>query len=218
MNSPGIPNYEVIYNVGLLDDVHNYFPALLYDHGRFQNLQSLFNYVRNQMNTRFNLFAYGASRYTAPAAASAAPAPAPAPAPAARAPPIPRLPIQRDSDLGILLRFLDISDVDIFTNTLPRIHSDVLVSPLVADLSRNTEIIDGSQVSIASCAICQDVIHSDDMCRRLIPCQHSYHRVCIDTWFARNVHCPTCRHDIRIPPVAAPAPVEPLPSSPQPSP
>ena len=145
MSSPGIPNYEVIYNVGLLDDVHNYFPALLYDHGRFQNLPSLFHYVRNQMNTRFNLFAYGASRYTAPAPpASAAPAPAPAPAPAARAPPIPRLPIQRDSDLGILLRFLDISDVDIFTNTLPRIQSDVIVRPSATDLSRNTEIIDGS--------------------------------------------------------------------------
>jgi hypothetical protein len=54
-------NYEVVYNVTLLDDLHNYFPALLYDNGRFQNLTQLFHYVRNQMNTRFNLYSYGAS-------------------------------------------------------------------------------------------------------------------------------------------------------------
>jgi hypothetical protein len=56
-------NYEVIYGVGLLDDIHNYFPALLYDHNRFQNLTHVFHYIRHQMNTRFNLFAYGASVY-----------------------------------------------------------------------------------------------------------------------------------------------------------
>jgi hypothetical protein len=54
-------NYEVVYNVTLLDDLHNYFPALLYDNGRFQNLTQLFHYVRNQMNARFNLYSYGAS-------------------------------------------------------------------------------------------------------------------------------------------------------------
>jgi hypothetical protein len=52
-------------------------------------------------------------------------------------------------------------------------------------------------------------------CRRLKPCQHVYHRTCIDQWFLRSVACPTCRHDIRIatPPsprlMAAVPPVEP---------
>lgn len=54
-------NYEVVYNVSLLDDIHNYFPAVLYDNGRFQNLPQLFHYVRTQMNSRFNLYSYGAS-------------------------------------------------------------------------------------------------------------------------------------------------------------
>jgi len=54
------PAYQVVYGVGLLDDVHNYFPALLYDQGRFQTLTNVFSYVRSQLNNRFNLYAHGA--------------------------------------------------------------------------------------------------------------------------------------------------------------
>jgi len=56
------PEYETIYGVGLLDDIHNYFPAILYDNGRFQGLPSMLSYVRTQMNNRFNLFNHGAAR------------------------------------------------------------------------------------------------------------------------------------------------------------
>ncbi len=65
--------YETIYGVGLLDDLHNYFPALLYDHSRFSNLTSVFHYVRSQMNQRFNLYGYGAQIYRDDLAATAAP-------------------------------------------------------------------------------------------------------------------------------------------------
>lgn len=64
------PDYQVVYGVGILDDVHNYFPALLYEQGRFQNLSHVFSYVRNQLNTRFNLFAYGAGLARASSAAA----------------------------------------------------------------------------------------------------------------------------------------------------
>ena len=49
-----------------------------------------------------------------------------------------------------------------------------------------------------NCAICQDVIEINQSVRRLTHCNHYFHEICIDTWFQRNVHCPTCRHDIRI--------------------
>ena len=58
-------DYISVYGVGLLDDIHNYFPALLYDTGRFQNMANVFSYVRNQLDTRFNLFRHGASLYAA---------------------------------------------------------------------------------------------------------------------------------------------------------
>lgn len=63
MAAPGLRSYETIYNVGLLDDLHNYFPALLYEQNRFSNLTSVFHYVRSQMNRRFNLYAHGAQAF-----------------------------------------------------------------------------------------------------------------------------------------------------------
>jgi hypothetical protein len=47
------------------------------------------------------------------------------------------------------------------------------------------------------CTICQDDIENDQNVRRLTHCNHSFHQDCIDVWFRGNVHCPTCRHDIR---------------------
>jgi hypothetical protein len=38
-------NYETLYGVGLLDDVHNYFPALLYDSDSFRTVQDVLQYV-----------------------------------------------------------------------------------------------------------------------------------------------------------------------------
>ena len=49
-----------------------------------------------------------------------------------------------------------------------------------------------------NCAICQDEIETNQSVRRLTFCNHYFHQLCIDTWFQRNVHCPSCRHDIRI--------------------
>jgi hypothetical protein len=54
------------------------------------------------------------------------------------------------------------------------------------------------------CAICQDDIETNQEMRRLNHCGHYFHRHCVDTWFQTNVHCPTCRHDIREQPVANP--------------
>ena len=44
------------YNIQLLDDIHNYFPALLYDHTRFRTVQDVLGYVNANVNNRFNLF------------------------------------------------------------------------------------------------------------------------------------------------------------------
>jgi hypothetical protein len=37
--------YETVYNIGLLDDLHNIFPAILYEPEHFQNVQSLLLYI-----------------------------------------------------------------------------------------------------------------------------------------------------------------------------
>jgi hypothetical protein len=214
------PDYQVVYGVGLLDDIHNYFPSLLYDQGRFQTLPQVLSYVRTQMNTRFNLFAYGASLHRA-----SAPAPAPVPAPVQEPVSVTR-PSGRTRDaatLNILLGLLGLgTDIrlvpDFGLGTSPQgprapadiwtsFNTPVVVAPSAEIISANTEIIEASSlvdVSGASltqniCTVCQDAMRSPEVCRRLRPCQHSFHRACIDEWFRRSVFCPSCRHDIRNP-------------------
>jgi hypothetical protein len=216
-------NYEVIYNVSLLDDIHNYFPALLYDTGRFNDISSVFHYIRSQMNSRFNLYSYGASQFTGRRTGNpirtttVPPTPPPTVIPAERQTPhLTQIPSIRRSTLdtqniattALLLSMLG-SD---FTPTLgtrtgttilnagalpffPGFAESVLVRPTQHQIESGSELIEG--ILNQSCAVCQDVIVASDPCRRIRHCGHTYHRNCIDQWFERNVRCPVCRHDIR---------------------
>lgn len=49
-------NYQEVYYYGLLDDLHNFFPAILYQPRRFQTVQDLFTYIHQQMGEHFNTF------------------------------------------------------------------------------------------------------------------------------------------------------------------
>jgi len=45
------------------------------------------------------------------------------------------------------------------------------------------------------CMICLSPFESgEDL--RILPCLHRYHKGCVDTWLARNRHCPICKHDV----------------------
>lgn len=59
----GNNQYETLYGVGLLDDLHNYFPAILYDSGRFRTVGELLHYVTNCTRSRFDLFSFGQRSY-----------------------------------------------------------------------------------------------------------------------------------------------------------
>ena len=56
-------NNTSIFNIGLLDDLHNYFPDILYNSGRFHTVQDVLTYIQQQAKFRFNLFDYGARQY-----------------------------------------------------------------------------------------------------------------------------------------------------------
>jgi hypothetical protein len=195
--------YQVIYGVVLLDDLHNYFPSLLYDQRQFQTLEDVFHYVRQQLNSRFNLYSYGSSQ---------------AQEHVRRRSPQPTVVQQFDRDS------VQITEHDLSTNaaaaifllnmlnTEPRTNRSaevwrsfrqpVPIIPSEQVLREHTEVISGSTLTENSteeqvCSICQERILAAETCRRLLPCRHTYHRTCIDTWFYGHVHCPTCRHDIR---------------------
>lgn len=202
-------DYVSVYGVGLLDDIHNYFPALLYDTGRFQNVANVFSYVRNQLDTRFNLFRHGASLYNASQRTQPAPTPQPVPLT-----PTPRA-TRNANDIAaanLLLGFLRMSTEDDLSNyiQLPTrttttanpwsFNDPVIVRPTAQAIAAGTEAVQGSSLAEnTSCAICQDTIISTDSARRLVACRHVYHSGCIDEWFRRSVYCPSCRHDIRLP-------------------
>ena len=45
------------------------------------------------------------------------------------------------------------------------------------------------------CAVCLEALQADDVARDL-PCHHTFHRKCIDTWLSSNHTCPVCRQDL----------------------
>jgi len=229
-------DYVSVYGVGLLDDIHNYFPALLYDTGRFQNVANVFSYVRNQLDTRFNLYRHGASLY----ASSQRTPPVPSYQPTQTAQSIPFTPLSRANRnandvaaANLLLGFLRMSTEDDLSNYIQiparatgagNAWTDpVIVRPTAQVIAAGTEPILGSSLAEnTSCAICQDTIIATDPARRLVACGHVYHRGCIDEWFRRSVYCPSCRHDIRLPLPSAAASAQqqqpvttPLPRSPR---
>lgn len=210
--------YEVIYNVGLLDDLHNYFPALLYEHSRFQTVPHVFHYIRQQMNTRFNLYSYGAglAHDTHQRPETDIPTVILTPQMAPQAPPaIPRAHHADDMFtninaasllLGLLGAGADLTPparggiirpqggADIWA----QFRQPVVVRPSATVIASATERLSGSDLVAGTvCAICQDTISANANVRRLRACQHPYHTGCIDQWFERSVFCPTCRHDIR---------------------
>ena len=190
-------SYQVVYGVHLLDDLHNYFPALLYDMGRFRTLPQVFQDVRHQMDRRFNLFSYGAGLFAQTQEQSM---------------PVPSM-AQTDLD-GLFRQVIiqsymaqptnqsiaeQISQAFGTTGAAAGFMSPVIVRPSAQVIQENTEVIQGSSLAETTlCSICQDTISTTDTARLLSRCRHLYHLNCIDRWFERSVVCPTCRHDIRI--------------------
>jgi hypothetical protein len=196
-------SYQCVYNVGLLDDLHNYFPAFLYDSGRFQTPAQMFHYLRTQINEHFNLPARGARLAGFSPGSRTAEVPVPAAAP-------PRVTRRFDqAAAAALVGLLDLSGSFLGENSyffsagipgsqgIPFMEP-VTVRPSEEVISRNTRVQPGSDCPHGSvCAICQDSIQDNDVCRALSTCHHVYHKTCIDQWFLSNVQCPTCRRDIR---------------------
>jgi hypothetical protein len=55
--------YETVYRSPLLDEIHNYFPALLYAPDEFSNTRDVLNYIQEQTRLRYDLFSYGRRRF-----------------------------------------------------------------------------------------------------------------------------------------------------------
>ena len=55
--------YESVYGVGLLDDLHNYFPAVLYEPSSFHSVRDLLTYISVRTRRRFDLYSNAMNSY-----------------------------------------------------------------------------------------------------------------------------------------------------------
>lgn len=199
-------NYEEYYDVRLFNDIHNYFPELLYgDLNQFPTTRSLLEYVRNQIRNHYDIFSAAQRNY------------------------------RQNNNVRVSFNIQDIADtsdsepeandplttllassllslanipVTSFSTTpvsltrMPTLTRQrnfmepVVVRPTQQQIDNGSSIVENLSTS-ENCAICQDTMEGVHRIRRLNHCSHMFHDNCISTWFRRNVHCPTCRHDIR---------------------
>jgi hypothetical protein len=77
------------------------------------------------------------------------------------------------------------------------LEQNVEVAPTEQEIARASTLEQPTVALEDNCAICQDSMKEGEQLRRLNHCHHVFHKLCVDSWFRTNVHCPTCRHDIR---------------------
>ena len=196
------------HNSPILNEIHTYFPALLYDNN-FQTVPDVFSYIRQQMRNRFDVYSTQRGQRRPPQPQRRNPWPQ-----------NPRPQRQRGnhwtpSVTPVVQRYVahpqpvaaDISAMNDFNRILYRamaipMPSDfmepVAVAPSRAHIDAGSTLHTSLVESEAPCSVCQDAIRTGETIRRLNHCSHVFHQNCIDTWYQRNVHCPVCRHDIRV--------------------
>jgi Ring finger domain len=207
----GFQSYQTIYGSVLLDDIHNYFPQLLYRSERFQTLPQVFGYVHRQIDANFNLGARGRRFYQEsavqmqPQAHSTYFVPTPMVVPST----MPNQTVRVDLDvepltslaeltalLPLIQRFIS-PGTGITTQMRPR-QEEVVVHASNDVIQRASTERTLEHDSEEFCAICQDEMHTGELVRQLTVCRHEFHRSCIDNWLLnRSVRCPTCRFDVR---------------------
>ena len=209
------------YPSALLNEVHTYFPALLYDSDNFNTVPQLMSYVQRQMSRNFDVYSNNRNQYLeqvyprTPVNQVRRQSTYPPP-PAAR-----RQRINETSPLMTTVEESDEEDIASMTPAIAELIVNLLRSPPTTQripgwggnlhtwlepipvrpsaqvLQTNTSVSVLSSNLTDNCSICQDSMETGATVRKINHCSHTFHRTCIDTWFITNVHCPTCRHDVR---------------------
>jgi len=240
---------QSLYPSSLLNELHTWFPDILYNPGRFHNVQDLLAYIRQIADIspyQRGLYQYQSRiQMTRPQQVSSNPfASQPFPtfgsAASNTVPPRPerRMPrpsvnqvepemsyeytattsingtpvTARISTLPISASIIESDDMEnlteqsintmlnqLLSNNILRnfLDQNVVVAPTTQQIELASSVENVSSTLEDNCTICQDAMEDGQQVRRLSHCHHVFHKSCIDTWFQRNVHCPTCRHDIR---------------------
>jgi hypothetical protein len=207
-------NYEKLYGISLLDDLHNFFPDILYNNRRFNTVRDLLQYISSQTRDQFNLYNRGLRQHSSISSEDefnfdpfSLRRNIPRTTTPARPPPTRVNVVSETIDItpmfGPSLGSGSTDDTNFLSNLLnllqqpqPRLPDSVIVSPTQEQINIATQIKTGaSEDSI--CSICQDNFAINQIIREIKHCEHIFHKPCIDHWFEQHVHCPVCRFDIR---------------------
>lgn len=196
--------YQEIYGSPLIDEIHNYFPALLYNREHFLEVPDVLNYMHSQIQQHFNPYNIGQRQYRQTNRiinSNAPPATPVAPAPSATATTSNATPNRTRQTTALYVNYtipslfrnlLDEFDRrESFEDAVPIIPSNYTLSTATT-LSQYT-----GQDIVGTCSICQEEYELGSQLRCLNQCRHYFHKTCIDSWFLSSTRCPICRNDIR---------------------
>jgi len=198
--------YDKYYNIILLDDLHNYFPDILYTN-RFNDNQ-LVQYIQEQTENIFNLYSAARRHHRNSIVSTPPPIQSHIGRPAVYTS---RLVAPRNTQTEQIRMTFDFNDtasdienanalLHLLTGTmapLRNFNEPVIVRPTQQQIESASSIIELTN-STEYCSICQEsLVLNAERVRRLNRCEHMFHDSCITEWFNRNVRCPVCRHDIR---------------------
>jgi Ring finger domain len=196
-------NYETIYGVTLLDDLHNYFPHLLYEPDSFLSVPDVLQYVQETTRRSFNLFDNGLHSFRSTRTELPIPQNTFQPSPIERVQRVQRVPttVSAQESIGLSMLF-PLFSMGLGTGNVRGTTAhfeDVIVhttQEVIEEMSTQQTLI---QDLPSMCTICQDNMRQGEIIRRLNVCNHEFHVSCIDNWLLnRSVICPVCRHDIRV--------------------
>jgi hypothetical protein len=206
------------YGIQLLDDLHNYFPAILYNPDRFSSVRSMIEYIQTCTRERFDIFTNNSNNYIRNNNQNFNQRPSVSARQTSRGPINQNSNIHQYTFPSETLYTFPVSDLNsstrdaqLLTTILglfasPGLSGDssfldpVSIYPTIAQIER-ASVVSREEVTDddMNCSICRDNIIENEEIRRLNNCSHAFHKVCIDQWFRTNVHCPICRDDIRVP-------------------
>jgi hypothetical protein len=197
-------SYTRFYDSALLDDIHNYFPDLLYIPERFRSITEVLSYVQTQTRNRFDLFSRGRREHLEREHVRIDRENTRIVTNALRTPSISmlfgesRAAMPAETVAMDLLNALNGILVPPRQQVMPPAGflDPVVVRPTAAQIESATalEIVDAEE---EICAVCQDRMPAGSQALNLNACDHRFHDACIRTWLQQNVACPVCRHDIR---------------------
>jgi hypothetical protein len=211
------------YRIQLLNDLHTYFPELLYNHQRFRTTSDVLGYINTiaRSNGNYQPDPYGyysrmhrydqedAKEYRQEYRQEYQYDRRQRARPNIPVPPSPDISVDDEPSIVFAYRSYvplgnNLSSLfsqlvgDSFSQQLHDLLEDVPIIPTDEQLRNNTTVVTLTEDKSDNCAICQDPLLKDQETRTINHCHHMFHQTCVDTWFQRNIHCPNCRHDIRL--------------------